>query len=247
MSDLDRALAAFEPITLAEMDGVSLMNRVDTKYVFSHNDLADLLDELAASYRVLSVDGVRRTEYATLYFDTPARDCFRDHHNGKCHRHKFRMRSYASSGMAFFEVKQKTNRGRTIKRRLPIDAITPHLAAESRDLATACVGRPVDLNAQLWTHFLRLTLVGRDTPERVTIDTDLRFEDDDRREAMPGVVIAEVKQERDCRDSAIRHRLRARGIRPLRISKYCLGATLLTPSLKSNLFKAKLLTLRRYA
>lgn len=247
MVDPDRALAAFEPITLAEMDGVSLMNRVDTKYVFSSNDLGGLLEELRDAYRVLEVDRVRRTEYATLYFDTPTRDCFRDHHNGKSGRHKFRMRSYASSGLAFFEVKQKTNRGRTIKRRLPISSITQHLSADSEALAEACLGRSIDLDAQLWTHFSRLTLVGRDAPERVTIDTDLRFHNDARNEKMPGVVIAEVKQERDCRDSAIRRRLRARRVRPLRVSKYCLGATLLTPSLKSNLFKAKLRTLRRYA
>ncbi len=247
MSDPDCALAAFEPIALAEMDGVSLMNRVDTKYVFSQGDLSELLNGLASSYRVLDTNDVRQTDYATLYFDTPGRDCFRDHHMGKGIRHKFRISHYASTGLSFFEVKKKTNRGRTLKQRLPIDSIAPHLSAGSRELATACAGHPIELNAQLWTHFSRITLVGRGAPERVTIDTGLRFEDTGSRESMRGVAIAEVKQERNSRDSAVRRQLRARGVRPLRISKYCLGATLLTPTLKSNLFKPKLLTLRRYA
>lgn len=247
MSDLDRVLAALDPIILADMDGVSLMNRVDTKYVFSQHDLAAILSAIAPDYRVLEVEALRRTKYTSLYFDTPGRDCFRDHHNGKSQRFKFRMRRYASSGVSFFEVKQKTNRGRTIKRRLPIDRIHPTLTPDTHGLVTDCVGAPVALTAQLWTEFSRITLVARDAAERVTIDADLSFTAGPRRESLPGVVVAEVKQERDCRDSAIRRRLRGRGVRPLRVSKYCLGATLLTPTLKSNLFRAKLKTLRKYA
>ncbi len=51
------------------------------------------------------------TQYTTLYFDTPARDCYRDHHNGRMHRRKYRMRDYSSNGTTFFEVKTKTNKG----------------------------------------------------------------------------------------------------------------------------------------
>lgn len=247
MSATDRALAAFEPITLREMDGVSLQNRVDTKYVFADSFLPELLRGLAHSYRVLEVQGVRRTDYASLYFDTPASDCFRDHHRGKAGRYKFRMRSYASSGLTFFEVKHKTNRGRTVKRRVPIDQITPAMTEGCHTLARECVGRGLRLNPQLWTRFSRLTLVGLQAPERVTIDTGLRFDDEHRQAELGGVVVAEVKQERDSRNAQVRQSLRRAGIRPLRVSKYCLGATLLRPGLKSNLFRAKLKRLSRYA
>ena len=97
---------------------------------------------------------------------------------------------------------------------------------------------------RLWTSFRRITLVGRDTAERVTIDTDLRFNTGSKERRLDGVVIAEIKQERARRDSAIRLQLRDQGIRPLRMSKYCLGSALLDPTLKHNSFKAKLLALK---
>lgn len=242
-SDLDHRLASYDPIGLAEMDGVSLMNRVDTKYVLDESDLATALESLVDRYRVLEIEGVRRSPYSTLYFDTASRDCYREHHNGKANRRKYRMRSYVSSGLSFFEVKTKTNRGRTIKKRVPIAGIQDSLSPESAALAQAIAGGPVALSPQLWTSFRRITLVARDAAERVTLDTDLEFQAGGRVERLDGVVIAEVKQEKDDRDSPIRHQLRELRVRPLRVSKYCVGSALLDPSLKQNNFKAKLRSL----
>lgn len=241
---IDRPLAAFEPIALAEMDGVALMNRVDSKYVFSDRLLADLLSDLSGRYRVLEIDRVRRHRYDTLYFDTPECRCFSDHLRGRPNRYKFRTRRYGSSGVAYFEVKQKSGRGRTLKRRVAVSSIDPHLQPEAVALATDCYGRGIDLRPHLSTHFFRITLVSMHAAERVTIDTELMFGRDGQDASAPGVVIAEIKQERDDRGSLIRQSLRDRGVRPLRVSKYCLGATLLNPALKSNLFKPKLLKLR---
>lgn len=64
-------IARFDPISLAEMDGVKLQDRVDTKYVFSEADLPSVLTSMLKDYRLLEVDGVRGTHYRSLYFDTP--------------------------------------------------------------------------------------------------------------------------------------------------------------------------------
>ena len=242
--NIDGPLAMYDAIGLAEMDGVSLMNRFDTKYTLGEADLIEALGDLTDRYRVLEIDGVRRCAYSTLYFDTPSRDCYREHHNGKANRRKYRMRSYASSGKAFFEIKTKTNRGRTVKKRVPIEAIREKLTPQSDALVRRIAGEPVALSPQLWVSFSRITLVARDAEERVTLDPDLEFRMGASVERLPGQVIAEVKQGRQSRDSAIREWLREHHVRPLRVSKYCVGSALLDPALKQNNFKSKLRTLQ---
>lgn len=241
--DIDRALALYRPIGLAELDDASLMDRVDTKFALPERLLVEFLEALAEDYRVLEVDGDRRSPYSTLYFDTPSRDCYMEHQNGRATRHKFRMRSYGSSRNAFFEVKQRTNKGRTIKRRVEIPAIRPSLGPESLALAESVAGKAVKLRPQIRTAYRRVTLVSLDATERVTIDTDIEFRDGPRRVDLPGVAIAEVKQTRLSRRSPVLLWLRAAGVRPQRLSKYCVGSAMLDPSLKHNRFKTDLLAL----
>lgn len=263
-SPVESALAAFEPITLAQMDGVRLLDRVDTKYAFEADELADLLASVADRYRVLDIDGMRQSPYSTLYYDTPQLDCYHEHHNGKANRRKYRVRTYVSSGDTFFEMKTKTNKGRTVKQRRPVPMARDAAADNAAELSTASfvanadststpspaalaqslAGETICLTPQITTRFLRITLVGRHAPERVTIDTNLSFAAGNDCKQLGGLVIAEVKQERARRDSAISVRLRSLGIRPLRLSKYCLGTAMLHPTLKRNAFKAKLLALR---
>lgn len=238
------------------MDGVRLMDRIDTKYVFRSDELGGLLSAVRDDYRVLEVDGLTQSPYSTVYYDTAALDCYHDHHKGKANRRKYRMRTYLSSGDRFFEVKTKTNKGRTVKRRLSVPGSSirtdsepspaePRLDEEGPAQWTrSLTGTPVGLTPRLRTSFRRITLVGRAAAERVTIDTDLAFAMGGRTRPLTDLVIAEVKQERARRDSAIRVRLRSRGIRPLGFSKYCLGSAIMDPTLKHNRFKSKLLTLR---
>ena len=50
------------PITLAEMRHVKLMNRIDTKYVLSYDEVVALLERSAsAGYRVQHIDNARAT------------------------------------------------------------------------------------------------------------------------------------------------------------------------------------------
>ncbi|MEO0529285.1 MAG: polyphosphate polymerase domain-containing protein, partial [Planctomycetota bacterium] len=226
------------------MDGVSLMDRVDTKYVFSAGELATLLPRLIDDYRVLEIDGLRRSLYSTLYYDTPSLDCYHQHHNGKANRRKYRIRTYVSSGDTYFEVKTKTNKGRTVKQRVPIEFSGGAAVPVPSALTERLLGKSVRLTPRVETNFRRITLVGHNNAERVTIDTDLVFDAEGHEKRFDNLVIAEVKQERARRDSAIRQCLRGCGVRPMRMSKYCLGSAMLYPALKHNSFKRKLLALR---
>ena len=237
---IDAELQRFTPTSLSEIDSVSLMDRIDTKYVANDGILPTLLSMVRDEYKVLEVSGYRRSPYETLYFDTAQRDCYLDHHNGRGTRLKFRQRRYKSSGVAFFEVKRKTNRGRTEKTRVVIPAIEDNLNHDSQDLVSQAKPRDPDLRPQIWTLFSRTTLVGINIAERVTIDTNLTFSDEVQTQALAGLMIVEVKQERNLRNSPIRLCLRKLRIPPMRFSKYCIGSALLNPTLKRNQFKRKI-------
>ncbi|TWT97548.1 VTC domain protein [Botrimarina colliarenosi] len=242
--DAESLASQLSPISLEETDGVRLMNRVDTKYAVARSLVPRLLAEIGKEYRVLEVGGLRLTPYSTLYFDTIGRGCYHDHHNGKARRLKYRMRRYGQSGPSFFEVKQKTNKGRTVKQRVPIAAVGATIEGAAAALAEEVAGMRLDLTPQIWTNFSRMTLVGRGHPERVTIDIALEFNDEfGRRALLNDVAIIEVKQQRSNPLSPARKQLRALGQRPLRVSKYCTGSLLLDPALKKNRFKHALLAL----
>jgi len=109
-------LTQFQSINLSEMERVGLMNRTDTKYLLSQHTLSNVLPSLIDAYFILEVDGERNSRYQTLYFDTPQFSHYLEHQNGKRHRFKIREREYLESHLAFLEVKEKSNKGRTTKK-----------------------------------------------------------------------------------------------------------------------------------
>ena len=95
------------------MDSVSLMKRVDTKFIIHIEQLPQLLDIVYNDYRVLEINQNRVMTYKSNYFDTPNSNLYLLHHNGKSSRVKVRIRNYVESNLFFLEVKQKSNRGNT--------------------------------------------------------------------------------------------------------------------------------------
>ena len=85
-------LSSFDKISLDEMNGVSLMKRVDTKFILSESQLLKVFSKIRKEYKVLEIDNERLMQYSTLYFDTKNKKCFKEHHNGKLNRYKIRMR-----------------------------------------------------------------------------------------------------------------------------------------------------------
>ncbi|MBK7383680.1 MAG: polyphosphate polymerase domain-containing protein [Flavobacteriales bacterium] len=231
------AIEAFEPITLSEMDGVKLQDRVDTKYVLPVADLPALFDAMCAHYRILEVGGVRGTAYRSLYFDTVDHKHYQDHHNQRTFRSKVRFREYVGSDLIYLEVKRKTGRGRTDKVRMRVDAIPTELNAEQKQFVNEAQGRDEVLVPSLWNHFERFTFVGKHTPERLTMDMDLRYTDPNGEGELSGIVVAELKQSRADRTSPFMELMRSMGHRPKGMSKYCIGMLILHRPVKYNAFK----------
>lgn len=241
-------VGAFSTVRLDQIGAAGLMRRVDTKYVFDAGALATVLDGLAPAYRVLEVAGHRQHSYLTLYFDTAALELFAAHHRGVGERFKVRERLYGSTRQLFVEVKHRDNAGVTDKQRFAAEAWSA--ALEPAALACLTARNPwrvpdLRLAPSLWNAYQRITLVAEDPPERVTLDTNLRFMAAGGRRDLGGVAIAEVKQPRLDRRSPFMQRMRDLGLRHGGLSKYCMGVCLLRPEIKHNRFKPRLRAVER--
>ena len=245
MSNLLPIVADFKPITLNEMDRVKLMSRMDTKFVFKIEKLPSLLEKMTPFYRVLEINGKFIHDYKSLYFDTNARKFYIDHHNSRVNRNKIRFREYVESGLTFLEVKIKNNKGRTIKKRMKVDAISKELSKEQKVYTEKIIGKSVDVTAKQWINFSRTTFVHKTQKERLTIDINLTFENEKESGDLKDIVIAEVKQERMSRSSDFIRIAKEMSILPIRLSKYCISTMELWPNIKQNRFKKKLLFINK--
>ncbi len=245
-ADFMRVLQRYRPISLERMYNVALLRRVDTKYVLSETQLYQALSYLATDYDVLEIKKQRIHHYQTLYFDTPDFRFYRQHHNGQRDRYKVRFRAYVDSGLTFLEVKRKTNKNVTIKSRLQtLDTVT-HLDANADSFVRAHYPQPIEgLAPRLWNDFWRITLVSKHSVERLTLDVGLSFLAEGTRAALPGLAIAEVKQEAFSLHSEFVGQMRELGVRSLKFSKYCIGISGLYPQVKHNNFKPQWLYINK--
>jgi len=243
-SCLDQLLARFEPVSLRDLDDVTLQDRVDTKMLLTFNQLCSALHQLTDHYHVLKIDGRRMHRYQTLYFDTPDLGFYHQHHNGKRNRYKVRERAYVDSGLAFVEVKHKTRPNHTVKHRRQVtDRVADIRGEDSAFVRAHTEGSHQPLLPVLWNTFQRVTLASVSRRERVTVDYGMHTGRDGDWVALPGVVVAEVKQPRFSYDSDFLREMRHLGVRPGGFSKYCTGISLLYPEVKHNNFKPRLLQL----
>ncbi len=242
---LENILLAFKPITLAEMDGVQLMNRTDTKFMFNAQELKEILPDLSASYKVLEINSVRQSRYETLYYDTHHFYHYLQHQNGKKHRYKIRKREYLDSSLSYLEVKEKNNKGRTYKSRIKLDEVVLAIDDKGHYFIQQRAKSAHGLEPKIWNSYTRTTLVDTVAGERVTLDSDLVFYIGTKRIALDNFVIAEVKQDGENRHSRFMQHMKRRLHRQEGISKYCLGVALLYPEVKSNMFKEKILRINK--
>jgi len=239
---MNELINAFAPITLDEMKGIKLMNRMDTKFVTTLKKLEQLLEMAMGEYRIQEIKGQRNMEYDTTYFDTFDYNMYYEHQFGHTNRQKIRFRTYVSSDLQFMEVKTKNNHGRTKKKRIEVGDM--NLAdAEKRDFLGTTLRYDVDtLMPTLNNHFSRLTLVNKAKTERLTIDSALRFHNmvTDTKKDMGQLVIIELKRDGLCYSPVLKMLLDLH-IRPHGFSKYCMGSALTNELLKVNRFKRKLI------
>ena len=246
----------FEPISLAQMESVKLMNRIDTKYAVPLSVLPAILEAAKEDYYVQEIDGKRIATYDTMYYDTEDLEMYIRHHDRQLVRQKIRVRQYVDSDLTFLEIKRKNNKGRTSKKRIvvpgfDITADTPSVLKHKRKEDEAVtVSSFIDaksryewsaISPHLWTKFHRITLVNKAKTERLTIDLDLVWENvvSGETKTFPELVIVELKRDGNV-PSKMTHIMLDLRIHPLKISKYCIGTALTMPGLKKNRFKSKI-------
>ena len=230
-------LLNFDKTTLAEMNSVSLMKRVDTKFILKESQLLEVLSKLYDDYKILEIDQERLMKYSTLYFDSENKKCFKDHHNGKLNRYKIRMRKYLVSDICFLEIKKKNNLGITNKIRRQIKDFETNLTSESKDFITKNNINNLLLEPSLYNNFSRMTLVNKNESERITIDVDLSFSFGTDEKKFDKLVVVEIKQEGKRLNTTINRALKSMSILPTNFSKYCIGISNIIDNIKSNRFK----------
>ena len=239
---MEHILGQFDKITLEEMSGIRLMNRIDTKFVTTMPVLEQLLKMALDDYMAQEIDGQRNMRYSTTYFDTTDYDMFYTHQHGHAGRQKLRFRTYVSSNLQFMEVKTKNNHGRTKKKRMKVEDMNLD-DPEKLDFLTQHLRYGTDtLMPAIHNSFDRITLVNKAKTERLTIDTNLQFHNlvtgKDRQ--MYPLVIVELKRDGLCY-SPVLEMLRMLRVFPHGFSKYCMGSAYTNHLLKVNRFKPKLI------
>ena len=213
--------------------------------------LPAILEAAKEDYYAQEIDGKRIATYDTMYYDTDTLDMYIRHHDRHLVRQKIRVRQYVESNLTFLEIKRKNNKGRTKKKRIVVPgfdingetfgqgkrslwSVEDFIAAKSRYCWS-------ELSPHLSTRFHRITLVNKAKTERLTIDMDLVWENvlTGETKTYPNLVIVELKRDGNVPSLMTDIMLNNR-IKPLKISKYCIGTALTTPGLKKNRFKAKI-------
>lgn len=216
------------------------MNRTDTKFSFVVNELPFLLGKLKEHYQVLKINNTYISSYKTLYFDTNEFQLYLKHHNGSLNRYKVRHRTYVDTNAAFLEVKFKNNKGRTFKNRIKQKSVPFYWNEDCKAFLSKNTPYQAEvLKPVIWVNYQRITLVGKENKERVTIDINLEFMYENRSKRLNKLVIAEVKQGSKIKSPVIKIFKEAR-IKQESISKYCMAIQYIYPHVKNNNFKEKI-------
>lgn len=237
------AIVDMKPIPLEEMDSVKLMNRIDSKYVTT-DDKLDRLLEMAAErgYMACLIAGEKITPYYSMYYDTDDLEMYRIHRAGHAVRQKIRVRTYTLTGTTYLEIKRKNNKGRTKKKRIQVESQDLSAAPQAADFIKEQSWYSLDrVREACTTEFYRITLVNKEKTERITLDTNLRFNNPrtGMSASLPGTVIIELKQDGRLASTMKQILLELR-IHPFKVSKYCIGTSLTTPGLFLGRFKEKI-------
>ena len=249
--NIDDIVNKMTPISLDEMSAVKLMNRVDTKYVADDLTVRKLFSLIKDEYFVQEIDGKRIAAYDSIYYDTVDNHMYIIHQDKKLKRDKLRVRNYVDTGNYFCEVKHKNNHGRTKKKRIEVgENVFQDL--KSDQAAREFVEKRLPqydfdgFEKKLSTTFDRVTIVNKGKTERITIDYNVRFRnlENGNVSGMAPLVIMELKRDGQC-ESIFQKTLFELRIKPLSISKYCIGRAMTDATLKQNRFKKKIIKIEK--
>lgn len=243
-------LNEMKPISLDEMSSIRLMNRLDTKYVASKQQLIQLLGLLQDKYYVQQIKDMRICPYRTTYFDTKDYKMYMQHHNKHANRLKVRVRTYLSDGdLTYLEIKRKNNHKRTKKKRMEVGSLETCSQTEGAEefLKKKTKGMEFsDLHPVVQNFFQRITLVNYAKTERLTIDFNVQFTNFETGvyRDTDNLVIIELKRDGNI-FSPVCSILRDIHVHPSGFSKCCIGMALTDKKLKQNNFKQRIHYLER--
>lgn len=215
-----------------------LQTRVDRKYLVPAADFERLGAALTGSFSVLQIGGRRRFGYESVYFDTPDLALYRQHLQGRRRRYKVRTRTYLDSDDTMFEVKLKGLRGATVKERMPYATANRHrLTGQAQGFLDSLLHREYAVSApalapSLSTTYARTTLVDLAAGARLTCDVDLVCHGHTSVAVPQGHVLVESKA--DGSGGLADRALQRLGLRPVSVSKYCVGVALLHAEVPAN-------------
>ncbi len=232
-----QSINQLEPISLEQLDSVSLLNRVDKKFVLNSFQLEQIFPCLLENYFVLEIDGNKIFTYENNYFDTKCFQFYKDHHNSYVHRIKVRSRKYVESNLSFFEIKKKEKIDRTNKFRAKVPDLMDELDQSKKDIIKTFTRKNIsNIELILKNNFSRVTLVNKQFTERVTIDVNLEFIKDEKKIALSKVAIIEIKQSKATQSSPLADFFKSNNFRKQSFSKYIYGVIIFNEEIKKNNF-----------
>jgi hypothetical protein len=238
-------LEEFTTIPLERLPKKDLMERVDRKYLTSITKLPQIFQDTRDFYDLQEVSGKTVCCYSSVYFDTDDYIMYLQHQNGKLNRLKIRTREYIDTNDAFLEIKIKNNKGITNKIRIRTNELRSIDDTQSRSfICNNTPFNPSDLLQTINSRYKRITLVSKFQNERVTLDFDLKFDNmnTNNHSSFGNICIIEIKTERYTVSPMVSY-LKTIKVPPCSLSKYCLGTALTESSVKSNNYKAKIISL----
>jgi hypothetical protein len=234
----------FTGCSLAELNQrAEMLTRIDNKYILRTTELEELKSILTLNFDLLTIGENRTFCYSTRYYDTDERSAYYEHHQGKRKGFKVRVRRYLESGLCYVELKMKQKRGTTVKLRRDYNfdnygSLDQAALQFVKNEYQNHYNKPFEYNVEpvMDVAYQRLTLVSKDGQARMTIDTDLTFNNGKLQKYAPtGFFIVETKSNngRGLADMC----LRMFNHRPIkRCSKYCIGMASLSEVSRFNHF-----------
>ncbi len=236
-------LKKFRIVDLKKVKKVSRFERTDTKFLAHVDFLPIFLNYLKDDFTLLSVCDKLIAPYYTIYFDDIERSMYREHHNKNTNRYKIRHRNYILKKDSFLEIKVKTNKRKTIKKRININ--NKNINEQKTFLISDSRYDFKNIIENIRTKYERITLYTEDFSEKVTIDINLSFEKDEKSISIKNIMVIELKQDRLNRSVVLKNALKHRGVHQTSFSKYCMANVMLNPNLRKNRFKKHILLIKK--
>ncbi len=183
MSNFSKKLQSFSGINLDQLNAsASFLDRIDTKYLITKDELEWMLWDFENDFYVLTIAWESIFSYDNVYMDSEKYDFYYQHQNKEKSRVKIRTRNYLDSHLAFFEFKQKKD-GITRKFRYQIP-LEEHgmMTKEAKGFfkwvhMSFYWDKWPKISPSICTRYSRMTLVHKDSSERLTIDFDIQVKD----------------------------------------------------------------------